>query len=186
MNYDLRFAEWINNHRIRTLDNFFIIITDTASFLAYAIPVLVLIYAFYKKSKILKVKGLQLLCSILLSTITVTIIKNILQRKRPYEIDHLIQKLSGGGGFSFPSGHTADAFVMATAVTLVLTWKKWLLIPLWIWAFMVAYSRIMLGVHYLSDIAGAMIIGVCCAFIMNFIFKKFNHTGSLHNNQADN
>lgn len=173
MNYDLRFAEWINNHRIGFLDSFFVFITDTASFFAYAIPVIVLIIAFIKRSRILKIKGFQLLCSILLSTILITVIKNILKRQRPYEIDHLIQKLTWGGGYSFPSGHTGDAFVMATAVSLIITKNKWLLVPLWIWASTVAYSRIMLGVHYFSDVAGAIFIGAFCAFLMRFIFKKY-------------
>src|SRR5437868_71193 len=171
MNFDQSIVEWLNHNRIRPLDDFFIFITDTASFVAYSITAIILIYAFYKRQTATKLKGLQILCSILLSTLVVTVIKNIIKRQRPYEIDMLIEKLSVGGGFSFPSGHTADAFVMATSVSLLLTKKKWWLFPLWIWALMIAYSRILLGVHYLSDVLASMVIGVFIAFLMHLAFK---------------
>ncbi len=173
MKEDLRIAEWINNHRIENLDGVFIFITDTASFVAYAIPLILLIFAFYKKKRQLQIIGLQLLASILLSTFIVTAIKNVLKRQRPYELDPLIHKLSSGGGFSFPSGHTADAFVMATAITLVVDRRPLFLIPVWIWAFIVAYSRVLLGVHYVSDIIAAIIIALCSAFLMQLAARKY-------------
>src|SRR5256885_3553367 len=127
MNFEQGIAEWINQNRIKSLDHFFIFITDSASLIAYAIPILTLVYAFIKKDGIVRIKGFQMLCSILLSTILVTVLKHIIKRQRPYEINKLIEKLSVGGGFSFPSGHTADAFVMAISVSLLITKKKWLL-----------------------------------------------------------
>ena len=175
MNFDQRIAEWINHNRIRSLDQFFILFTDTASLVAYSIPILFLIYALIKKNNLLKINGLQILCSILLNTLVVTVIKNIVRRQRPYELDKLIDKLTNGGGYSFPSGHTADAFVIATAVTLLLKKNKWILIPLWTWACMVGYSRIMLGVHFLSDVAASMLIGSFCALMMHLIFRNLRH-----------
>ena len=177
MREDLRLAEWINTHRIKNLDGFFIFITDTASFVAYSIPLIILIYAFYTKKRHLKFIGIQLLASILLSTVVVTCIKNILKRPRPYELDPLIHKLSSGGGFSFPSGHTADAFVIATAITLVV--DKWplFLIPVWIWALIVAYSRVLLGVHYISDIMASIFIAFCSAFLMQMAARKYKKMG---------
>ena len=183
MNFDQRIAEWINHNRFRSLDQFFIIFTDSASLVAYSIPVLFLIYAFMKKNRLLRINGLQMLSSILLNTVLVTVIKNIVKRQRPYEMDNLIDKLTGGGGFSFPSGHTADAFVIATAVTLLLKRNRWLLVPLWIWALMVGYSRIMLGVHYLSDVAASMLIGSFCAIIIHLFFRNVRHQQIEKNNQ---
>ncbi|GAC1418752.1 MAG: hypothetical protein NVS9B7_00230 [Flavisolibacter sp.] len=175
MREDLRMAEWINNHRIKNLDGFFIFITDTASFVAYSIPLVLLIYAFYIKKRNIKIIGFQLLASILLSTVVITTLKNVLKRPRPYELDPLIHKLSSGGGFSFPSGHTADAFVMATGITLVVDRWPLLLIPIWIWAFIVAYSRVLLGVHYISDIMAAIFIAFCSALLMQVAARKYKN-----------
>src|SRR5947209_5880962 len=143
MKYDQPVAEWINQNRLRFFDQFFIIVTDTVSVIVYSIPILLLIYAFYQKRRVIKIKGFEMLCSIVLSSVIVTTIKHMVRRQRPYEVDRLIEKLSVGGGYSFPSGHTADAFVMATALSFLLQRRRWLLAPVWIWAFMVAYTRMM-------------------------------------------
>lgn len=169
---DQAIVEWVNNNRIRSLDPFFIFLTDTASLFAYLIPVIFLLLGFYKKRNDIKFLGLQLLSSILLSTVLVTVIKNMIRRQRPYEIDKIIHKMSYGGGFSFPSGHTADVMVMAISLTLVLNQKRWLLIPVWIWALLVAYSRMMLGVHYATDLLAATFIAFICALLMNFLFTS--------------
>jgi undecaprenyl-diphosphatase len=169
---DLKIAEWINQNRIKGLDAFFIFLTDTAGILAYAIPILIIFYALYKRNLKLRMKGLQILCTVLATSITVQIIKHIIHRQRPYEIDKLIEKLSVGGGYSFPSGHTADVFSIAISVTMVISSKKWTLIPLWIWAILVAYSRMLLGVHYLTDILGSIFICLLFALLMQALFKK--------------
>ena len=134
MNTDLQIAEWINQHRIKGLDSLFIFLTDTAGTIAYAVPIILIFYALFKRNALLRMKGLQILSGLLLSTMIVTLIKNIIRRKRPYEVDKLIQKLSFGGGYSFPSGHTADAFAIVISITLVLSSRRWILIPLYIWA----------------------------------------------------
>ncbi len=172
MNVDQQIVEWLNQNRLKQLDPFFIFITDTASFIAYLIPLLLVVYGFYKRSDYLKFLAVQILCAILLSTLLVTVIKNLIRRQRPFIMDHLIHKLSVGGGYSFPSGHTADAVVTAVSVTLVIYARKWLLAPLWLWACLVAYSRMLLGVHYPTDLAGAAVIASFCAILIFFLFKK--------------
>ncbi|NIB41214.1 phosphatase PAP2 family protein [Pseudomaricurvus alkylphenolicus] len=57
--------------------------------------------------------------------------------------------------FSFPSGHTSAAFLMATLVSTLIPTAGWILFP---WAVMVGMSRVLLGVHFPTDtVAGALL-----------------------------
>lgn len=63
---------------------------------------------------------------------------------------------------SFPSGHAARAFMIATLGTLLA--PGWLALVLWLWAPLVAFSRVTMGVHYLSDVLVGAILGILVAW----------------------
>ncbi len=107
----------------------------------------------------------------------VNIIKYTVDRQRPFELDVKIEKLSTGGSPSFPSGHTSDAFLMATCIMLLFGNKKWAIALVLSWAVFVAYSRIVLGVHYPSDVIGAILIGSANALIVNLGFANIKNNG---------
>jgi membrane-associated phospholipid phosphatase len=65
---------------------------------------------------------------------------------------------------SFPSGHTSNAFVTATSLSL--NFKKWyVILPTYAWATAVGYSRMHMGVHYPSDVFAGAIVGAGSALI---------------------
>lgn len=169
---DCQILEWTNTNRIKVFDNLLVGITDTAYMVALLIGLLVLISGFMKKDTLLRRKGWEVLGALLANSVIVNVLKYTINRERPFVQDKLIEKLSTGGSPSFPSGHTADAFVVATSMSL-LFYPKWqLLVPIWIWAIAIGYSRIVLGVHYPSDVLGSMVIGSMIAVVIHFLIKK--------------
>ena len=108
--------------------------------------------------------------SVLASGIISTLLKHIIERPRPFDLYPELEKLSAGGSFSFPSGHTADAFAFATAICIA--YPRWyIIIPAFTWAGSVGYSRMDLGVHYPSDVMAGVIIGAATAVIAS-LFKN--------------
>ena len=61
-----------------------------------------------------------------------------------------------------PSGHTAAAFLMATV--LAASFPLWAPL-LFAWAALVGASRLLLGVHYLSDLVAGALLGGGCALL---------------------
>ena len=116
---------------------------------------------FYFKRK---QQGLALLYSFLISGIAVQIIKNLVNSPRPklfFEAGqylHFIDGVSLANNSSFPSGHTATAFAIATVMVLMMKNKSWQL-PILIATLLVGYSRIYLAQHFLLDIIIGAIIG---------------------------
>jgi undecaprenyl-diphosphatase len=64
---------------------------------------------------------------------------------------------------SFPSGHAARAFLIATFATGLA--PAWLAAILWIWAPLVSLARVAMGVHYVSDVVAGALLGILVAWI---------------------
>lgn len=102
-------------------------------------------------------------------------LKNIVARSRPCWIDHTVNMLiSVPADYSFPSGHTMSSF--AAAAVIMHTDKKWG-IAAYILAFLIAFSRLYLYVHFPTDVIAGAVIGtaiglaVCAAFRKNAELK---------------
>ena len=72
-----------------------------------------------------------------------------------------------GGRFGFISGHATNSFGLAVFLSLIFKYRWFTLISLF-WATLNSYTRIYLGVHFISDIIGGIIIGTLLAFILYF------------------
>lgn len=89
------------------------------------------------------------------------LLKNMIKRDRPaVKIDFYEAWITPSDQFSFPSGHTAAAFVFAC---LIYTFYPLYAAPIFLWATLIGASRVLLGVHYPSDIAAGALLGVTCA-----------------------
>lgn len=106
---------------------------------------------------------------LLCDKITSDIIKPYFARWRPTHdpaIMDQVRTLYGytGGRYGFVSSHAANAFGMAVFSSLLFK-NKFYTIVIFIWALIMGYSRIYLGVHHVSDVLGGMIVGSAIGFL---------------------
>lgn len=104
--------------------------------------------------------------------ISSSILKPLVKRLRPSHVPEFqswIHLPNGPGGlYGFCSSHAANAFAVAVGFYL-LTRNRPIGIALLIWASLISYSRIYLGVHYPLDV----IVGACIGTIGAIILKRF-------------
>ncbi len=150
------------------LDAFFVAISTTK----YALPIyiaglLAMIVAGVRNRSTLQGKT-YLWCAVLLvATITVIdkashyLLKEVIQRPRPYLTLTDVHQLVGSGGGSFPSNHAMNTAAMA----VILGWAMpWIRPYAWLYATLAAFSRVYCGVHYPSDVLGGMAIGALVGY----------------------
>jgi undecaprenyl-diphosphatase len=95
-------------------------------------------------------------------------LKHASQRKRPCEIEpHCWASILPPDKYSFPSGHTITAFAVAIPLGL---FYPYLWTTLLVVAGLIALSRIILGMHFLSDVLAGTVIGTGLGFASYYIF----------------
>jgi len=107
----------------------------------------------------------------------VHVVRSIFPRMRPSNPDNPIEPMvhlvNGyrSGRFGFPSAHAANVFGLTTFCAWMFRYQLLTFVMVG-WATLVCYSRIYLGVHYLGDMIGGVVIGFSAATIVYFAQRK--------------
>jgi membrane-associated phospholipid phosphatase len=167
MGFELDFIKWLQGFRSGFLDVLFQLFTMLGEELVI-IALLGFLYWCYDK-KIGERVGITVFISLVLNSS----IKTLFKRIRPFQVDNAIVNVrpQTSTGYAFPSGHTQGAATVFTATALWLK-KRGFLIAAFVITFLVAMSRMYIGVHYLTDVLVGAALGIGISYAMVAFYKK--------------
>ena len=159
--------------------------TFSGKFIWIGVYVIILL-TFFKSCKTdskLNVKALLwlVLCTamiiVLADQISSGLIKHLVARPRPSHnpaIEGLLHYVNGyrGGAYGFVSSHAANSIGLALWLCLLFRGKVFRTTII-LWSLLTCYSRIYLGVHYVGDIVGGLCVGIVCALMVHYCYRRF-------------
>lgn len=165
----------INGMHNQVLDFVMFWLSDKYIWIPFYALLLFLLIKNNKRQWWLVVLSLILLVT-LTDQISVKLFKDVFLRLRPCHeplLEGMVRTLNGhcGGSYGFVSSHAANTFGLAVFVGTVLRSKYRFLLPfLLIWAALISYSRVYLGVHYPGDVIAGGIVGALTGYLLYLLF----------------
>jgi len=167
--FELNILDWLQSS-IRTSAGDALMPVITA-FADKGIGWILLTFAFLLLSRTRRI-GVTLLLSICIEVLLCNILlKPLVARQRPFILNPAFQLLiAAPQDYSFPSGHAAVSFACASVLWIYRSrWR----FPAAVLAFIIAFSRLYLYVHFPTDVLAGAMIGVMAGVISCRILSQF-------------
>ncbi|WP_213189310.1 phosphatase PAP2 family protein [Cloacibacterium caeni] len=166
---------FLNNLGSSTFDPFWILVSEKWFWIPLYVVFLYFLYKNFNKKSLFYIL-LFVALGITASDQIANIFKFGFERLRPCHdpsLEGLLREVKCGGKFGFYSAHSSNSFFVATYLTILLGKKiKQLPYFLFVWAAIVAYSRVYLGMHFPGDIIVGAIMGILLALFFGTLAKK--------------
>ena len=176
---DLQLYYFINQTMVNPLFDFFCPVFRSKSFLivCYLMFAVVVYQAFPKQ--FLKIAAAGALTFLLTDQISASLSKPFFHRLRPCNDHHVVARLiieHCGSGFSFVSAHATNSFGMASFLSVILIRQRVTVAVLIIWASLVSFSQVYVGIHYPGDVIAGGFLGIVIGTTISLLYKKFIST----------
>tara|TARA_R110002051_G_scaffold241712_1_gene302097 strand:- start:65709 stop:66272 length:564 start_codon:yes stop_codon:yes gene_type:complete len=172
---------YLNSLGVEKYDAFWRIITTLSTWTPLFIFFIFLL--FYKETTKKALTKLYWVLAVLLFVHGLTsLTKEWVARLRPSsdstlsELIRIVQEASVG--YSFFSGHASFSFSLSTIIVLFLKDRFWWVWLFYLWALLIVFSRIYVGVHYPIDLIMGALVGTVSAYIFYLLYCKFTKRGS--------
>jgi undecaprenyl-diphosphatase len=160
---------FLNNLGSTTWDGFWMAYTNKVNWIPFY---LLLLFLMFKKvdKKVLLIIVLSAIAMVAFTDQVTNLFKDGFERLRPCREESLsgIMRMVKDycGTYGFFSGHSSNSMAVAVFVGLLLRpYYKYLVFILLFWSFLMAYSRVYIGVHYPLDIISGMAFGAISGFL---------------------
>jgi undecaprenyl-diphosphatase len=167
--FDNQIVKFITNNRINSLNGFMAWVSYGGAWVVVLLIMTSLFLWTEKKRKWI----LPLWLSVGIAAIITFSLKLLIMRERPFDALNIINLIPETDS-SFPSGHATAVF--STLAVLDKEFPK----LVWFWvgfACFIAFTRLYLGVHYLSDLAAGAFVGLSVGLIVVHLFGKYKILG---------
>ena len=166
---------YLNNLGDTSFDQFWLLISSTWIW----VPLYIIFFYFLYKNY--KLRSLVFILIFIAIGVTVSdqlagVFKYGVARLRPCHDPELINQMrivKCGGQFGFYSAHASNTFFLATYLSILLKNKlNWFPYVIFVWAVVVSYSRIYLGVHFPIDILMGAFVGLLLGGLFATLARK--------------
>ena len=175
LHFDEQLFRLINGWHSPFFDQVMWLVSARLTWVPLYLFVLWLLYRRYRQRFLWLLLFIVLLV-VLTDQTSVQLFKKVFQRLRPCHQEGLaatVHLVHGhcGGLYSFVSSHATNMFGIATFTALLVRHRlyTWLI---YLWAALVAYSRVYLGVHFPGDVAGGALLGTFLGWLVYLLWRR--------------